>query len=96
MCGRCGPPPLLVLPSDQQMHDATSPGHERWWNVFQSTWVVFNSATLPTRRLVSVKEGVDDDVLGDDGDDDLGRRVRENTTVKGGVGGSRHRHHIRT
>ena len=46
--------------------------------------------------MVSVKEGVDDDVFGDDGDDDLGRRVRENTTVKGGVGGPRHRHHIRT
>ena len=50
----------------------------------------FNSAILPTRRQVSVKEGVDDDVLGDDGDDDLGRRVRENTTVKGGVGAPRH------
>ena len=46
--------------------------------------------------MVSVKEGVDDDVLGDDGDDDLGRRVRQNPTVKGGVGGSRHRHHIQT
>ena len=41
-------------------------------------------------RLASVKEGVDDDVHGDDGDDDLGRRVRENTTVNGSVGGSRH------
>ena len=47
--------------------------------------------------MVSVKEDVDDDAHDDvhDGDDDLGRRVRENTTVKGRVGGPRHRHHIR-
>ena len=47
VCGRCGPPPLLVLPSGQQMHDAKSPDQERWWNMFQSTWEVYQLCHPP-------------------------------------------------
>ena len=76
-----------------QINRCTTPSHliKKGGGIYSNLLGKFsNSATLPTRRLVSVTEGIDDDVLGDDGDDDLGRRVRENTTVKGGVGGSRH------
>ena len=49
VCGKCAPPPLLVLPSDQQMHDAKSPGQERWWNMFQSTWDVLQLCLPPSQ-----------------------------------------------